>query len=303
MTGRSLCRSKSWKANLLLLLLLVALIPVYTMSLSLSSLIHSKSDAVTNLLEERSFSEPSSCSRRDMIINLCRQGGMMIVATVTAAKVSVDGNQNSASAACLPGDVSKDCIGVYKVPLDDAIMPYVGTPEALKTYAPDLRYVPPIAKPQSVGKAIDILQAQRPISQDIISNVAAGRLEDAGVQVLQVVPQLTTAGRLVVTTAASYNSNDSVPQEGTNAITSAATTSSASEMTIRNIRMMKLEGQFETLLGLWGECDVMIGQGIRGDMGVSAAAQIQILSSLQDASRALDDFILLSLEATKATAK
>ena len=39
----------------------------------------------------------------------------------------------------------------------------------------------------------------------------------------------------------------------------------------------RLESQWEMVLALWGESDVMIGQGLRGELGVSAVAQIQIL--------------------------
>ena len=45
------------------------------------------------------------------------------------------------NAACLPGDVRSDCIGIYKLPLDDAVLGYVETPEQLKKYAPDLNWV------------------------------------------------------------------------------------------------------------------------------------------------------------------
>jgi hypothetical protein len=45
------------------------------------------------------------------------------------------------NAACLPGDIRSECIGVYKMPLDDASLPYVETPEQLKKFAPDLNWV------------------------------------------------------------------------------------------------------------------------------------------------------------------
>ena len=278
---------------LLLFSFIIQLLLVTTESLGLTNSIRRNLDAPSKP-SATTKSEASFSSRRDILINLVRQSGIVIAATATAS-VTADGRGNSAMAACLPGDISKDCIGVYKVPVDDGMLPYVGTPEALKTYAPDIRYVPPVAKPQSLDQAVEILQNQRPISQDVQSMVAAGRLEDAGILVLKLLPQITVAGRLVVSAA----TNNGVPPDSS----SKGASPSSSEMTIQQIRMMKLEQQLEMMLGLWGECDVMIGQGIRGDMGVSAVAQIQILSSLKDASRALDDFILLSLEATKARTK
>ena len=291
MTGRTYCPMTT--TALLLFSFIVQLLLVPTESLGLPNSIRSNLDEAAKP-SATTKSEASFSNRRDILINLLRQSGMVIAATVTAS-VTADGRGNSAIAACLPGDISKDCIGVYKVPVDDGMLPYVGTPEALKTYAPDIRYVPPVAKPQSLDQALEILQNQRPVSQDIQSMVAAGRLEDAGLLVLKLLPQITVAGKLLVAAA----TNNGVPPYTSNMSASP----SSSEMTIQQIRMMKLEQQLEMLLGLWGECDVMIGQGIRGDMGVSAVAQIQILSSLQDANRALDDFILSSLEATKARTK
>jgi hypothetical protein len=50
-------------------------------------------------------------------------------------------NPTESIAACLPGDIRSECIGVYKMPLDDAALQYVETPEQLKKFAPDLQWV------------------------------------------------------------------------------------------------------------------------------------------------------------------
>ena len=50
-------------------------------------------------------------------------------------------NPNSANAACLPGDIRSECIGIYKLPLDDGVLKYVETEEMLKKFAPDLNWV------------------------------------------------------------------------------------------------------------------------------------------------------------------
>lgn len=42
----------------------------------------------------------------------------------------------------------------------------------------------------------------------------------------------------------------------------------------------------------WNDVDVMIGQGLRGDLGASVVAQIQILSEVSEATVAFDDFLL-----------
>jgi hypothetical protein len=52
-------------------------------------------------------------------------------------------SMNPSNAACLPGDIRTECIGVYKMPIDDAALGYVETPEQLKKFAPDLNWVRP----------------------------------------------------------------------------------------------------------------------------------------------------------------
>jgi len=210
-----------------------------------------------------------------------RQWMKQILLVASGGAAAVTASPSVSNAACLPGDLSSDCIGVYKVPIDDAILPYVGTPDALKKFAPDLKYVPPIASPNSYDQAWEILQTQRIAADDIKQVVSAGRLEEAGIKVLNLVPKVTSSGRVVLNTIESE-----IVGKGSNGV-------------IVELQINKLQDQFNTVLALWGECDVMIGQGLRGEMGVSAAAQLQILSSLQDATAALDDFLTCSSSTRK----
>jgi hypothetical protein len=177
------------------------------------------------------------------------------------------------SAACLQGDLRPECIGVYKVPMDDEVLPYVGTPEALKRFAPDLEYVPPISSPASLSSAMEILKTQQLAANDIKDVVSAGRLEEAGIKLLNLIPRVTSSGRYVLSTfQARTMSNNAIDE----------------------LKVGMLENQLNLLMGLFGDCDVVIGQGLRGEMGVSAVAQLTILSSLNDASNALDDFLVLA---------
>lgn len=185
------------------------------------------------------------------------------------------GHQQAANAACLQGDLSKECIGVYKVPIDDAILPYVGTPEKLKQFAPDLNYVPPIKTPDSVSAATQILESQRLAANDIQQVVSEGRLEEAGIKVLNLLPKLTTSGKVIV---------DSMERD-------LIGTSPSTTTTIDELKFTRLKDQLNMAMGLWGQCDVEIGQGLRGEMGSVTVAQIQLLSSLRDATAALDDFM------------
>jgi hypothetical protein len=177
----------------------------------------------------------------------------------------------AAEAACLPGDLSVECIGVYKVPMDDNILPYVGTPEALKQWAPDLKFVPPIQPPSSFKAALEILETQRIAAGDIQQVVLEGRLEEAGMKVLNLMPKITSAGRLIVfTIEQGLGPNKSVVDE---------------------IKLTRIQDQLNMVIGLWGGCDVEIGQGMRGQLGVSAVAQLQILPSLREATAELDDLL------------
>ena len=83
-------------------------------------------------------------------------GGMAAAITVlTTASSVVVLHPEPVNAACLQGDLRKECIGVYKVPIDDAIKSYISTPEALTKFAPDLKFVDPIeySPPTSYNEA------------------------------------------------------------------------------------------------------------------------------------------------------
>ena len=197
--------------------------------------------------------------------------------TMAAAIGPILTTSTVSQAACLPGDLSKECIGVYKVPIDDRILPYVSTPEALKRFAPDLNYVPPMAVPSSVAMAWEILETQRLAVNDIQQVVQKGKLEEAGIKVLNLVPKVTQSGKVILDDCFQH------------IVKSLSTTSVVKEMT-----MNRLESQWEMVLGLWGETDVMIGQALKGEMGVSAVAQIYLLNQIKDATAAMDDFMTLA---------
>jgi hypothetical protein len=183
----------------------------------------------------------------------------------------VHASKNS-NAACLQGDLSPSCIGVYKVPIDDNIREMVSTKEALQKYAPDINFVPPIPSPTSVSSAYENILTQRLAADDIVKVVSAGRLEEAGIKVLNLIPRLTVSGRLLV----EYND----PSEA-----------KSTQESIALLKRQQLQNLLETTEVDWKNVDVMIGQGIRGDLGVSAVAQLHILSELRGAIASLDEFI------------
>ena len=196
-----------------------------------------------------------SINRRRVFLLLSTGSGMLYI------------TKNS-NAACLPGDLTPSCIGVYKVPIDDNIKQMVATKEALQKYAPGINFVPPIPSPTSFRSAYEALLTQRLAADDIVNVVSAGRLEEAGIKVLNLIPRLTVSGRVLV----NYETS---------------TTKSTQE----SIQQQYLQNLLETTEVAWKNVDIMIGQGIRGDMGVSAVAQLQILSEMREAIASLDEFV------------
>ena len=213
---------------------------------------------------------------------------MLTIATAAATP--------AANAACLQGDLRPVCIGIYKVPMDEAILPYVGTPEDLHKFAPDLTYVPPIEYPKSFEAAMAILQAQRTVADEIKQNVLAGNLEAAGVAVLGLIPQVTASSRRVFrdlqakirnqglsSSPASLKVPKPDPNDGDD---------EEENTTIEELAIELAENQMNCLTGYWGDCDITIGQGIRGELGKVTVAQLCILDSLRDATGALDDYLV-----------
>jgi hypothetical protein len=195
--------------------------------------------------------------------------GAIVFPTVPLLQVAVQ----EASAACLPGDLSPDCIGVYKIPLQDALSSTtLNTPEALSKNAPDVNFIYVHPPPKSVQFAKDMLLAQRAAADDIRQVVQDGKLQEAGIKVLNLIPKITGAG---ITIQQQVQSTFPVADSGAN-----------------QLRVMKFQQQLQDLITLWSQIDVEIGQALRGQMGVSAVAQIQILGSLKDATVAFDEFLI-----------
>jgi hypothetical protein len=184
----------------------------------------------------------------------------------------------AARAACMAGDLSPECIGVYKLPENAPV-----SVEDLKRLAPDIKYVGPLNVPKSTSDAVEILLTQRIAADDIMAVVQAGRLEEAGIKTLNTIPRIVLAGRRILDDT--KNGMAVMEKNGD----------------VRALREQQLEENFQILEAAWKSADVAIGQGLRGDLGVSAVAQIRILSDLRDAVAALDDF--LAVTKTKRSAQ
>ena len=97
-----------------------------------------------------------------------------------------------ASAACLPGDVSADCIGVYK---------QRGTITKKQAEWAEVKYVPPPPEPVSFEEAMEQLQQYRTVVATWKEELAKGRkeyVENVGTQLLAVRPRVTAIGQRLV---------------------------------------------------------------------------------------------------------
>jgi hypothetical protein len=165
--------------------------------------------------------------------------------------------------------LSKECIGIYKVPVQWDDQTDSKTIESFKKFAPQLNYdnVQParlIKRPKSNRVARQTLEQQQTILQDtVIDLVTAGRLEEAGICLLGVIPKVTSAGNFIVQESIidkqNANANANSEEDDSNR-------SSSSISNIAEIRLVRLQSQYELLLGLLGQSDVSIGQALRGDI-------------------------------------
>lgn len=183
------------------------------------------------------------------------------------------GQNKPSQAACLSGDTNEDCIGFYKVPIDDAILPYVGTKEQLLRYAPDVRWVPPMEYPESYA------DARKQLVTDL---ERCGALEDTllnkadftgvGKLMLEISPRVTVAGRVILDTLYTMEqtqSNNDHP----------------------SMTAYKVETAFDELVALFGQTDIALGQAIRGEFGVVTVAQLAILPSVKELVGQYTDFV------------
>jgi len=239
-------------------------------------------------VESWSSSPKSSSQNTDKTPSTRRQLFQQSAAVLTGAVVTVV--PSIANAACLQGDVRPLCIGIYKVPLDDNILPYVSTPEELHKFAPDLKYVPPIEYPESFEVAMDILRAQRASADEIRQIILAGKLEEAGIKVLGLIPQVTSSSRRVFA-----DLEAKIRTNGLVANKAKALVPTESETTVEEMAIEMAEDQMNYVNGYWGDCDITIGQGIRGELGKMTVTQLAILEALRDATCALDDYLVTAV--------
>lgn len=211
--------------------------------------------------------EAEARTSRDDLTPITRRNVISIACSSFAALVSLPHNTY---AACLMGDTSPDCIGVYKMPLDDAALGYVDTPEKLAKNAPDVRWVPPVKYPRSYIEAKSELDSLQKRCTAMETLVLKGNLTEVGVEVLDIVPRLTVDGRVVI-----QDLNDAKAASGVD----------------MSMKAYRAESAHVELLNKLGECDVLVGQAIHGQLGAPAPAQILILSDVKEANALFEEFM------------
>jgi len=215
--------------------------------------------------------------------------------TTTTAVPSLSQKQHSqmvevANAACLPGDLSKDCIGVYKLPYLDATQSsWLYDKDTLREFAPDIRYIEVEKQPKTLKEAVGQLVTERKKVKLIKDVVLEGDLEQAGTIILNLIPKVTSAGLKIQQDL--YDRDDDEPNVASGPAAAAA--SNAATNAMNEIKRRKFDNSLQIVIAEWSSIDIAIGQAIRGQRGVTAVAQIEILSYLKDATVALDDFIAL----------
>ena len=239
---------------------------------------------------------PSQQGRRDF----CKKSIATIFGCFTATATATAQTQQQhgmvvpvADAACLPGDLSKDCIGVYKLPYLDATQSsWLYDKDTLKEFAPDIRYIEVEQQPKTLKEAINQLVTERKKVKLIKDVILEGDLEQAGTIILNLIPKVTSAGLKVQQDLYDDNNNNISTSSPAGAV-AVASSSSSSATAMNEIKRRKFDNSLQIVIAEWSSIDIAIGQAIRGQRGVTAVAQIEILSYLKDATVALDDFITL----------
>jgi len=224
-----------------------------------------------------------------------------ISASVLASAALTPAVSRPAHAACLSGDIRAECIGVYKLPVDAGESQYVDSPETLALYAPDLKWIPPVEYPSGYAAALRQLRDQRRALDSARELAAKGELEGTGLIFLDVIPKTTASGITLLKSfsdAANKERNAAMkkttaPSGGIGIGIGVANPSTTKATTALEMRAYRVENALTDLAACLGEADILIGQGMRGALGVSAPAQIEVLAQIADCRREFDALLEL----------
>ena len=109
---------------------------------------------------------------------------------------------------------------------------------------------------------------------------------------LDIIPKVTASGKVILKslgTAANTERNKEMKK--VDADFENGNSSESKNVTSLEMKAYRVEYALNEVLGYLGETDIVLGQGLRGQLGASAPAQIQILSSLAEATKEFDELI------------
>ena len=142
-----------------------------------------------------------------------------------------------------------------------------------------IEFVPP--SPYFTGtyqSAKEIVYAQREALDNIDKVITDGKLDEAAFKVMQLSAQTRMGGKIILDTFQEKiaSSKDS--------------SSSSSDVTL--LRFLDCQKKFVTLLDLSDECDISLQSALKGKLGSTTAAQMKMLSLVNETKHSFDDFLL-----------
>ena len=160
---------------------------------------------------------------------------------------------DKASASCLTGDESPECIGVYKEGIPESNSNTIE--QSYGVFRPNQPTIS-LPNPTSLKEAVGMLKDQLLAMEDVEKQISSASFELAGTTMLRVLPRLIIAERYIATVLPKVIDR-------------------ADEITV---------------LGL--VVDKNIGKAMRGNLGGTAIAQLELLSNVKVLKTSLDGLIL-----------
>ena len=127
--------------------------------------------------------------------------------------------------------------------------------------------------------AVESLLAQRLASDDINNVILDGKMDEARFKVINLIPQVTSAGQIVLKNWKQETKNDFGKETETS----------------NDVSLIQLQMKLDRVLVMYTDTSRLIEQGLRGQMGALTVTQLQSLSSLKTAQESFDDFLNIAI--------
>ena len=139
-----------------------------------------------------------------------------------------------------------------------------------------IEFVPP--SPYFTGtyqSAIEIVYAQRAAVDNIDKVITDGKLDEAAFKVMQLSAQTRMGGKIILDT---FQEKIALSKD------------SSSDVTL--LRFLDCQKKFVTLLDLSDEFEISLQSALKGKLGSTTAAQMKMLSLVDETKHSFDDFLL-----------